>query len=60
MDLIFTGRNLPEEVRKIADCIYSIQREKETLEILAQGFPDVFLDLQERKDKDGCFYRSRC
>ena len=38
MDLILTGRNLPEEVRKIADCIYSIQREKEkTPEILAQG-----------------------
>ena len=38
MDLILTGRNLPEEVREIADCVYSIQREKEkTPEILAQG-----------------------
>ena len=38
MDLILTGRNLPDEVREIADCVYSIQREKEkTPEILAQG-----------------------
>ena len=38
MDLILTGRNLPEEVRESADCVYSIQREKEnTQEILAQG-----------------------
>ena len=38
MALILTGRNLPEEVREIADCVYSIQREKEkTPEILAQG-----------------------
>ena len=38
MDLILTGRNLPEEVREVADCVYSIQREKEkTPEILAQG-----------------------
>lgn len=38
MDLILTGKNLPDEVREIADCVYSIQREKEkTPEILAQG-----------------------
>lgn len=38
MDLILTGRNLPDEVREIADCVYSIKREKEkTPEILAQG-----------------------
>ena len=38
MELILTGRNLTEEVREIADCVYSIQREKEkTPEILAQG-----------------------
>ena len=38
MDLILTGRNLPDEVREIADCVYSIQREKEkTPEILAHG-----------------------
>lgn len=38
MDLILTGRNLPDEVREVADCVYSIQREKEkSPEILAQG-----------------------
>ena len=44
MDLILTGRNLPEEVREIADCVYSIQREKEkTPEILAQGISRCIL-----------------
>ena len=28
-DLILTGRNLPEEVRELADCIYYIHTEKE-------------------------------
>lgn len=28
-DLILTGRHLPEEVRDLADCIYSIHTEKE-------------------------------
>ena len=29
MDLILTGRNLPEGMMEIADCVYSIHTEKE-------------------------------
>jgi cob(I)alamin adenosyltransferase len=37
-DLILTGRNLPEEIRDIADCIYYIHTEKEQAgEILHSG-----------------------
>ena len=37
-DLILTGRNLPEEIRDIADCIYYIHTEKEQAgEILRSG-----------------------
>ncbi len=37
-DLILTGRNLPEEIRDIADCIYYIHTEKEQVgEILRAG-----------------------
>lgn len=37
VDLILTGRKLPDEIREVADCIYSIQTEKEqSPEILSQ------------------------
>ena len=37
-DLILTGRNLPEEIRDMADCIYYIHTEKEqAAEILRAG-----------------------
>ena len=37
-DLILTGRNLPEEMRGIADCVYCIHTEKEQAgEILRAG-----------------------
>jgi cob(I)alamin adenosyltransferase len=36
MDIILTGRNMPESIEKAADCIYRITTEKEgTREILA-------------------------
>ena len=38
VDLILTGRKLPDEIREIANCVYSIHKEKEqSPEILSQG-----------------------
>lgn len=41
VDLILTGRCLPDPVREVADCVYAIRREKElSPEILAEKFSE--------------------